>query len=91
MKFCYLYLLFSGMWIFCSKREHFLSALLSLEFMVIGIFFFFFFCLWLTFSLYSLIYLTLTACEGALGLSILVLMSRTHGGDYFKNFNSLVN
>jgi len=36
---------------------------------------------------YSLFYLTFTACEGALGLSILILMGRTLGGDYFKSFN----
>lgn len=36
---------------------------------------------------YSLIYITFTACEGALGLSILVIIRRTHGGDYFKTFN----
>jgi NADH:ubiquinone oxidoreductase subunit K len=36
---------------------------------------------------YSLIYITFAACEGALGLSILVIIRRTHGGDYFKSFN----
>jgi NADH-ubiquinone oxidoreductase chain 4L len=39
---------------------------------------------------YSLIYLTFSACEGALGLSILVVIRRTHGGDYFKSFNFIV-
>jgi NADH-ubiquinone oxidoreductase chain 4L len=38
---------------------------------------------------YSLVYITFTACEGALALSILVIMSRTHGGDYFRAFNVL--
>jgi NADH:ubiquinone oxidoreductase subunit K len=41
-------------------------------------------------SFYSLIYITFAACEGALGLSILVIMRRTHGGDYFKTFNLLL-
>jgi len=36
---------------------------------------------------YSLIYLILTACEGALGLSILIILRRSIGGDYFKSFN----
>jgi len=36
---------------------------------------------------YSLIFITFTACEGALGLSILVIIGRTHGGDYFKTFS----
>jgi NADH:ubiquinone oxidoreductase subunit K len=40
---------------------------------------------------YSLIYLIITACEGALGLSILVILSRSIGGDYFKSFNIIIN
>jgi len=36
---------------------------------------------------YSLVFITFTACEGALGLSVLVIIGRTHGGDYFKTFN----
>lgn len=36
---------------------------------------------------YALLYITFTACEGALGLSILIIIRRTHGGDYFKRFN----
>lgn len=40
---------------------------------------------------YSLIYLIITACEGALGLSILVILSRALGGDYFKSFNVILN
>ena len=36
---------------------------------------------------YGLIYITFAACEGALGLSILVIIRRTHGGDYFFNIN----
>jgi NADH-ubiquinone oxidoreductase chain 4L len=33
--------------------------------------------------------LTLTACEGALGLSLLVSLVRTHGGDNFNSLNAL--
>jgi NADH-ubiquinone oxidoreductase chain 4L len=36
---------------------------------------------------YGIIYITFTACEGALGLSVLVMMRRTHGGDFFRTFN----
>lgn len=36
---------------------------------------------------YSLTYLVFGACEGALGLSILVTIRRTHGGDNFNLFN----
>lgn len=80
----------TGIWIFSSKREHLLSVLLSLEYMVIGVYFVFITFLVSQDRFYSLIYLTFTACEGALGLSILVVIRRTHGGDYFKSFNLIV-
>lgn len=78
---------YSGFIIFRSKREHLLSVLLSLEFMVLGVYLFILTVLGDMDLFYSLIYITFAACEGALGLSILVIMSRTHGGDYFKSFN----
>lgn len=77
-------IIFSGLWIYCSVREHLLSTLLRLEFIVLGVFI----CLVRSLRgrslFYSLFYLIFTACEGALGLSILVIITRTHGGDYFK-------
>nr|YP_009753960.1 NADH dehydrogenase subunit 4L [Dicranocentrus wangi]QIT06441.1 NADH dehydrogenase subunit 4L [Dicranocentrus wangi] len=78
---------FCGFLVFCSTREHLLSVLLSLEFMVICIFFLFLLSFFYGGGYYSLIYLIMAACEGALGLSVLVVMGRTHGGDYFKCFN----
>nr|YP_001798489.1 NADH dehydrogenase subunit 4L [Orchesella villosa]ABS57587.1 NADH dehydrogenase subunit 4L [Orchesella villosa] len=79
--------LFSGLWIFCSTRDHLLSTLLSLEYMALIMFLFFVFSLFFMPLYYSLIYLIMAACEGALGLSILINMNRTHGGDYYKSFN----
>uniref|UniRef100_A0AAU6PTJ3 NADH-ubiquinone oxidoreductase chain 4L n=1 Tax=Homidia sp. TaxID=3054010 RepID=A0AAU6PTJ3_9HEXA len=80
-------LMFSGIWVYCSTREHLLSALLSLEFMVLGIFFFLFVSLASGLYFYSLLYLVITACEGALGLSLLVVMGRTHSSDFLKIFS----
>nr|UHY94361.1 NADH dehydrogenase subunit 4L [Folsomia candida] len=80
-------IILSGLWIVCSKREHLLSILLSLEYISLGVFLLFLIFLSKGDFFYSLIYITFTACEGALGLSVLVMMSRTHGGDYFKSFN----
>nr|UBQ34406.1 NADH dehydrogenase subunit 4L [Homidia koreana] len=80
-------LMFSGVWVYCSTREHLLSVLLSLEFMVLGIFLLMFLSLSSGLYFYSLIYLVITACEGALGLSLLVVMGRTHGGDFLKIFS----
>nr|YP_009243417.1 NADH dehydrogenase subunit 4L [Helcystogramma macroscopa]AMR57162.1 NADH dehydrogenase subunit 4L [Helcystogramma macroscopa] len=82
----------SGNMIFVSKHKHLLIVLLSLEFIVLSIFFFF--VLFLSFienDLYMLmLFLVFSVCEGALGLSILVSMIRTHGNDYFQSFNLLL-
>lgn len=82
--------LICGFTIYCSTREHFLSTLLRLEFIVLIIFIIMFIILSYSVFYYSLVYLIITACEGALGLSILVILSRVIGGDYFKSFNILV-
>nr|YP_011017120.1 NADH dehydrogenase subunit 4L [Locastra muscosalis]WQB62478.1 NADH dehydrogenase subunit 4L [Locastra muscosalis] len=80
-----------GNLIFVSKRKHLLIVLLSLEFIVLSIFFLF--LLYLNFfsnNMYMLmVFLVFSVCEGALGLSILVSMIRTHGNDYFQSFNLL--
>nr|ALO71128.1 NADH deshydrogenase subunit 4L [Staphylinidae sp. 1 EF-2015] len=82
---------FSGLLMFCMKRKHFLLMLLSLEFIVLSLYFSMFIYL-SNFSYeyyYSMIFLTISVCEGSLGLSILVSMIRTHGNDYFQMFNLL--
>nr|YP_010277859.1 NADH dehydrogenase subunit 4L [Turanoclytus namaganensis]UHY95174.1 NADH dehydrogenase subunit 4L [Turanoclytus namaganensis] len=82
---------FSGLFVFSSKRKHLLLMLLSLEFIVLSLYlnliiflnnmdFEFFF---------SMIFLTMSVCEGALGLSLLVCMIRVCGNDYILSFSSL--
>nr|YP_010890852.1 NADH dehydrogenase subunit 4L [Ceriagrion auranticum]WJK72289.1 NADH dehydrogenase subunit 4L [Ceriagrion auranticum] len=90
-KLLFFFFFFSGLVSFFSKRKHLLSTLLSLEFMVLSMFFYMFIFLILNFyDLYFLMYfLTFSVCEGALGLSILVSMIRSHGSDQFVNFNML--
>nr|YP_009453525.1 NADH dehydrogenase subunit 4L [Ectropis obliqua]ARR28325.1 NADH dehydrogenase subunit 4L [Ectropis obliqua] len=80
-----------GNLIFVSKYKHLLIILLSLEFMVLSVFFLFLsYLLMLNYEMYMLmVFLVFTVCEGALGLSILVSLIRTHGNDYFKSFNLL--
>nr|YP_010988748.1 NADH dehydrogenase subunit 4L [Anaspides driesseni]WOR81105.1 NADH dehydrogenase subunit 4L [Anaspides driesseni]WOR81118.1 NADH dehydrogenase subunit 4L [Anaspides driesseni] len=86
-----LFMCVSGFMMFVSKRKHLLNTLLSLEFIMLGIF-------WLlSMSLvkigydvyFVLFFLTFAACEGALGLSLLVSIVRTHGNDCFSNFSIL--
>lgn len=86
-----LYLFFSGVIVFVSNRKHLLSTLLRLEFIVLSLFLFLFIYL----NIYNhetyfrIIFLTFRVCEGALGLSILVSIIRTHGNDYFNSFSIL--
>ena len=87
--FCFLF--FIGLFSFIYSYKHLLRILLSLEFIVLRLFFILFFYLNLNnFELYfSIYFLTFSVCEGVLGLSILVSMIRTHGNDYFLNFSIL--
>uniref|UniRef100_A0AAU7YR28 NADH-ubiquinone oxidoreductase chain 4L n=1 Tax=Potamanthus sp. 02WZ10 TaxID=3126548 RepID=A0AAU7YR28_9INSE len=80
-----------GLFVFISKRKHLLATLLSLEFIVLSLYLFLFsYLLNLGSELYfSMVFLTFAVCEGALGLSILVSMIRTHGNDYFQSFSIL--
>nr|AND96148.1 NADH deshydrogenase subunit 4L [Onthophagus fimetarius] len=86
-----IFMYFLGLISFTMKRKHLLLMLLSLEFIILGLFF----NLFMYISLYSyeyfftMVFLTMSVCEGALGLSILVSLIRTHGNDYFNTFNIL--
>nr|YP_010157547.1 NADH dehydrogenase subunit 4L [Pasiphila chloerata]QRG01695.1 NADH dehydrogenase subunit 4L [Pasiphila chloerata] len=86
-----IFMFFMGNLIFVSKQKHLLIVLLSLEFMVLSVFFIFLMYLsMINYDLYMLmVFLVFSVCEGALGLSILVSMIRTHGNDYFQSFNLL--
>nr|YP_009564045.1 NADH dehydrogenase subunit 4L [Puerulus angulatus]QAX91408.1 NADH dehydrogenase subunit 4L [Puerulus angulatus] len=80
-----------GLWVFTSKCKHLLNTLLSLEFIMLGIFF----VISLSVShlggesYFLLFFLSMVACEGALGLSLLVAIVRTHGNDYYNSFSAL--
>nr|YP_009185823.1 NADH dehydrogenase subunit 4L [Dacrila fallax]ALO70502.1 NADH deshydrogenase subunit 4L [Dacrila fallax] len=82
---------FSGLLVFCMKRKHLLLMLLSLEFIVLSLYFnLFIYLSYFNFEYYfCLIFLTMSVCEGALGLAILVSLIRTHGNDYFQTFSIL--
>nr|YP_009236445.1 NADH dehydrogenase subunit 4L [Muscina levida]AMH85743.1 NADH dehydrogenase subunit 4L [Muscina levida]QNE85664.1 NADH dehydrogenase subunit 4L [Muscina levida] len=84
-------LFFMGLLTFIMNRKHLLSMLLSLEYIVLSLFFLLFMYLnMMNFSnFFCMMFLTFSVCEGALGLSILVSMIRTHGNDYFQSFNIL--
>nr|YP_009654910.1 NADH dehydrogenase subunit 4L [Cazira horvathi]QCI09887.1 NADH dehydrogenase subunit 4L [Cazira horvathi] len=91
IEFILLFNLFSGMAVFCSTRKHLLLSLLSLEYMVLSIFFSLFLVMYnFGFELYfTLMFLVFTVCEGALGLSVLVGMVRSQGNDYLLSMSLL--
>ena len=80
-----------GLVVFSVKRKHLLLILLSLEFVVLSVYFLLF--LYLRFLgrdyFFSIVFLTFSVCEGVIGLSLLVSLIRTHGNDYFQSFNIL--
>nr|UOU85184.1 NADH dehydrogenase subunit 4L [Cephalops aeneus] len=84
-------LVMMGAIVFVSGYKHLLSMLLSLEYIVLSLFMLL--LLYLNMNdfqmFFSMMFLTFSVCEGALGLSILVSMIRTHGNDYFQSFNIL--
>nr|YP_010997016.1 NADH dehydrogenase subunit 4L [Macrohectopus branickii]WPS63577.1 NADH dehydrogenase subunit 4l [Macrohectopus branickii] len=80
-----------GLFSFIFNQGHFLSSLLSLEYLVLVIY-------WgmsaVIFSLdgdffFSLFYLTAAVCEGVLGLSLLISCTQSHGSDLLKMYNNL--
>nr|AMN09012.1 NADH dehydrogenase subunit 4L [Cylindrotoma sp. ZK-2016] len=86
-----MFLFLSGVFVFVFNCKHLLAMLLSLEFMVLSLFSFMFIYLnmYNYECFFSMLFLVFSVCEGALGLSILVSMIRTHGNDYFNSFNIL--
>lgn len=80
-----------GLWVFVAKRKHLLNTLLRLEYIILSIFWVI--CVHVTVlgyeSYFILFFLTLAACEGALGLALLVSIVRSHGNDCFSKFRVL--
>nr|ALO70956.1 NADH deshydrogenase subunit 4L [Pselaphinae sp. 12 EF-2015] len=76
---------------FCLKRKYLLLMLLSLELIVLSLYFnMFMLLIMFNYELFMvMIFLTMSVCEGVLGLSILVSLIRTHGKDYMKSLSIL--
>nr|YP_009695357.1 NADH dehydrogenase subunit 4L [Diaphanes nubilus]QEJ81535.1 NADH dehydrogenase subunit 4L [Diaphanes nubilus] len=88
----YFYLMyFVGMVVFSFKCKHLLLMLLSLEFMILSLYYgiYFVLCTYTNEYNFIMIFLSMSVCEGVLGLSILVSMIRSFGNDYFHSFNIL--
>nr|AXS65167.1 NADH dehydrogenase subunit 4L [Coleoptera sp. 10 KM-2017] len=89
--FCWFYMFIMGGLSFSLNRKHLLLMLLSLEFIVLSLFLgLFFYLSFMHYELYfSMLFISFGVCEGALGLSLLVYLIRTHGNDYVQTFSIL--
>nr|YP_010125560.1 NADH dehydrogenase subunit 4L [Sinopodisma qinlingensis]APX55779.1 NADH dehydrogenase subunit 4L [Sinopodisma qinlingensis] len=87
--FTSLLIYFAGIYVFSSKRKHLLMVLLSLEYIVLSLFLLIvIFLIEFDYNyFFPIIFLVFSVCEGALGLSILVSMIRSHGNDFFNSFS----
>nr|QAY82051.1 NADH dehydrogenase subunit 4L [Acrocrypta assamensis] len=85
------FLFILGVMKFILSHNHLLMMLLSLEFMVVILYMNIYFYLNIMSYEYMflMIFLTLSVCEGALGLSILVMMVRVYGNDYLLSLSNL--
>nr|APX39451.1 NADH dehydrogenase subunit 4L [Chrysolina hyperici] len=87
----FIFMFLSSLIVFILKRKHYLIMLLSLESMVLSLYLNLFF--YLNSMIYEyffmMIFLTMSVCEGVLGLAILILMIRTFGNDYIMTLNNL--
>nr|YP_010133428.1 NADH dehydrogenase subunit 4L [Myotis petax]ALD15968.1 NADH dehydrogenase subunit 4L [Myotis petax]ALD15981.1 NADH dehydrogenase subunit 4L [Myotis petax]ALD15994.1 NADH dehydrogenase subunit 4L [Myotis petax]ALD16007.1 NADH dehydrogenase subunit 4L [Myotis petax] len=74
-------------------RSHLMSSLLCLEGMMLSLFVLATMTILITHttlaSMMPIILLVFAACEAALGLSLLVVVSNTYGTDYVQNLNLL--
>nr|YP_009108335.1 NADH dehydrogenase subunit 4L [Tenuibranchiurus glypticus]AIU94546.1 NADH dehydrogenase subunit 4L [Tenuibranchiurus glypticus] len=89
--FVFFMMVMSGLSVYIFKYKHLLNVLLGLEFIMLGVFG----GLSVSLSVVSLevyfvmFFLVMAACEGALGLSLLVSIVRSHGNDYFSSLSVL--
>nr|BBE28352.1 NADH dehydrogenase subunit 4L [Tragulus javanicus]BBE28365.1 NADH dehydrogenase subunit 4L [Tragulus javanicus]BBE28377.1 NADH dehydrogenase subunit 4L [Tragulus javanicus] len=74
-------------------RSHLMSSLLCLEGMMLSLFILAALTIlnthFILASMMPIILLVFAACEAALGLSLLVMISNTYGTDYVQNLNLL--
>nr|YP_010037165.1 NADH dehydrogenase subunit 4L [Galerella sanguinea]ARC95631.1 NADH dehydrogenase subunit 4L [Urva javanica]QQW47837.1 NADH dehydrogenase subunit 4L [Galerella sanguinea] len=74
-------------------RSHLMSSLLCLEGMMLSLFIMITLIIlsnhFTLASMTPIILLVFAACEAALGLSLLVMVSNTYGNDYVQNLNLL--
>nr|YP_010586169.1 NADH dehydrogenase subunit 4L [Eubasilissa sinensis]UZZ43931.1 NADH dehydrogenase subunit 4L [Eubasilissa sinensis] len=78
-----------GNFMYSLNRKHLLIILLSLEFIMLNLFFLIYlYTISLGNSMYFMVlFMVLSVCEGVLGISILMYMIRIFGNDYVRIFS----
>nr|AFU50259.1 NADH dehydrogenase subunit 4L [Spilopyra sumptuosa]QUB07185.1 NADH dehydrogenase subunit 4L [Spilopyra sumptuosa] len=81
----------TGLMVFTFKRSNLLLMLLSLEFIVVSLYWNIYLNLMMMQCefYFSMIFLSMSVCEGVLGLSVLVSMIRGFGNDQMLSFTLL--
>nr|AML26129.1 NADH dehydrogenase subunit 4L [Scolytinae sp. BMNH 1274277] len=90
-SYSFVIIFFSGLVSYILSNKHFLLMLISLEALVLSIYMlmFMYFAQFGFESFINMIYLSLSVCEGSLGLTLLVILIRTHGMDMISVFDNL--
>nr|VFU78705.1 NADH dehydrogenase subunit 4l [Proasellus jaloniacus] len=78
-----LFLFLAGVLSFISNSKHLLAALISLEYMVLVLFTMM--AIFYQVTMISMAFLTISVCEGALGLSVLVIFAQSYGSESLDN------
>nr|YP_010693566.1 NADH dehydrogenase subunit 4L [Scolytoplatypus skyliuae]WCB99757.1 NADH dehydrogenase subunit 4L [Scolytoplatypus skyliuae] len=80
-----------SMLIFILKYKHFLVMLMSMELMVLSLYalFFTYFYFFNHEQFFVILYLVMSVCESAVGLSLLVLIVRSHFSDLLLLLDNL--
>nr|YP_010924997.1 NADH dehydrogenase subunit 4L [Vespula rufa]WKC15410.1 NADH dehydrogenase subunit 4L [Vespula rufa] len=83
-------LFFLSFMLFCKYFSHALMVLLCIEFMVvISLLNIYYVMMNYSKDFYLLIFMVMFVIEGVLGISLVVMMIRFKGNEYFKNLNLL--
>nr|WMV00475.1 NADH dehydrogenase subunit 4L [Rhodopsalta leptomera] len=83
MLMYFISMFFSGMISLCMNRKHLMTALLSLELIILSLFcsLSFIFSVKMYDMHILLIFLVFSVCEGVMGLTCLVVLIRSHNND----------
>nr|QNV11722.1 NADH dehydrogenase subunit 4L [Hydropsyche fulvipes] len=91
-NFFFMFVFFMVNLMFMIKRKHLLNMLLVLEFLMMILFLLIILILVnISYESYFLImFMVFMVCEGVLGITILVMLIRSIGSDYFHIYNLLM-